>query len=559
MLEPGEHGAAGAAGLGEHVVLDLDDAGHGQPRAAEELQAHRAHMRGHAVHDPARTGDQAVAAFLLDARQAGEELVGDVLAQARLAKDPPGDVEPLAAQQGLAAGVVVAQLEARDLDVVDLAEVVVQAHDLEPGRVGSDHAPARQVVERGAPQQRLLAASVHRDVAADAARLGTGRIDGEDLAGALGGVGHALGDDAGLAPDGGHRLREAGQLDPLDLAHALELLGVDDRALPGQRHRAAGVAGAATARDDRQAELDAAGDQRRGLGLAVGGQHDEGVLDAPVGGVGDVRDAAECVELDVVLRGVAAQHAQRAPAQRGDRVEAVGEVAHRAARSGQQLADERVARGVGGGLAAPVDLGQAVRQRLDQQRPAPGVGQQVVLQIGVALHDPDVAQHLVEHARRAPGAALLAQAVEQRPGARAEQPQHDLAVGERGVVVRNLAQPRRGCGRVGGSAGRRGQRGQEQGCIHLGRGRAPPAAIVAPGPGSGAARRRRGHSATGRKYGLSRSRSGLSHRSAGSIPADSAGSQRPSGSPGATSSVFHTAAPHFAALPALPRQTRETT
>ena len=66
-------------------------------RVAEELQAHRARVRRHAVHDPARAGDQAVAAFLLDAGQAGEELVGDVLAQAFLAEGAAGDVQPLGA------------------------------------------------------------------------------------------------------------------------------------------------------------------------------------------------------------------------------------------------------------------------------------------------------------------------------------------------------------------------------------------------------------------------------------------------------------------------------
>ena len=41
--------------------------------------------------------DQAVAAFLLDARQAGQELVGDVLAEAFLAEGAARDVEPLGA------------------------------------------------------------------------------------------------------------------------------------------------------------------------------------------------------------------------------------------------------------------------------------------------------------------------------------------------------------------------------------------------------------------------------------------------------------------------------
>jgi hypothetical protein len=69
---------------------------------------------------------------------------------------------------------------------------------------------------------------------------------------------------------------------------------------------------------------------------------------------------------------------------------------------------------------------QAVVQRIDQQRPALRVVEQVVLEVGIALHDPDVAQHLVEHPRRASGATLAAQLVQQVPGAGAEQPDDDL-------------------------------------------------------------------------------------------------------------------------------------
>jgi hypothetical protein len=118
-------------------------------------------------------------------------------------------------------------------------------------------------------------------------------------------------------------------------------------------------------------------------------------------------------------------------------------VVHGGLRRFQQLADQAVALAVRLGLAALLDLGEPVVQGLDQELAALRVVQQVVLQIGIALHDPDVAQHLVKHAGRAAGAALLAQAVQEVPGMRAEHPDHDLAVRERGVVVRDLAQARR--------------------------------------------------------------------------------------------------------------------
>jgi hypothetical protein len=55
------------------------------------------------------------------------------------------------------------------------------------------------------------------------------------------------------------------------------------------------------------------------------------------------------------------------------------------------------------------------RKRLDQRLAPLAAGEEVVFQVGVALHHPDVAEHLVEHPRRAAGDALGAQLVEQRP------------------------------------------------------------------------------------------------------------------------------------------------
>jgi hypothetical protein len=99
---------ATAFGLGEHEVLDVDDRRHRIFRVAEELEADRARVRRHLVHDPTRTGDQAVATFLLDARQTGEELVGDVLAEAFFSERAAGNVELLGAFQLLARGIEVA-------------------------------------------------------------------------------------------------------------------------------------------------------------------------------------------------------------------------------------------------------------------------------------------------------------------------------------------------------------------------------------------------------------------------------------------------------------------
>ena len=468
VLQASQHGATGAAGFREHEVLDVHDAGHRVLRVAEELQAHRAGVRRHAVHDPARAGDQAVAAFLLHAGQPGQELVSDVLAQTFLAEQPAGDVQPLGALQLLAAGIEMAQLEAGQLHVVDLAQVVVQAHHLQPSGLGRDHAPGGQVVQRRAPQHRLLAASVHGDVAADAAGFGRGGVHREDEAGPLGGVGHALRHHTRLAGDGGYGAVQPGQLHHLHLAQGLELLGVDDRALPGQRHRATGVAGAAATRDDRQAQLDAALHQARHLGLGVGREHDEGHFHAPVGGVRHVRDAAQTVKLEVVFGRVTPQHTARGAAQVPHGAEVSGKPVHRRAGGCQQLLDQGVTRSVQFGRAALLHLRQAVVQRVDQHLAPLRVVQQVVFEVGVALHHPDVAQHLVQHACGAAGAALATQLLQQFPGTCAQQADHDLPVGERGVVVGNLAQTRCAFVRVhdSGQAGATGNL-QRQRSVHL--------------------------------------------------------------------------------------------
>jgi hypothetical protein len=112
----------------------------------------------------------------------------------------------------------------------------------------------------------------------------------------------------------------------------------------------------------------------------------------------------------------------------------VFEVSDRLAGSAQQLANGLVA------MPPLVDFAQAMTQGLDQRLATITVGQQVVFEIGVALYDPDVPQHLVQHACGTAGNTLAAQAVEYVPGLSTEQANDDLAVGERGVVVGNLAQ-----------------------------------------------------------------------------------------------------------------------
>ena len=96
MLEAGKHPRSPRRPRVEEA-LDLDDRRRRVAHRAEELEADGAHRRRHPVQHEARAGDDAVAAFLLHAGQAGQELVGDVLAEARLAKRGAGNRQRLAA------------------------------------------------------------------------------------------------------------------------------------------------------------------------------------------------------------------------------------------------------------------------------------------------------------------------------------------------------------------------------------------------------------------------------------------------------------------------------
>ena len=67
-------------------ILDLNNRRHGLLDLPEKLQTHGADVLGHAVQNKATGGDDAVAAFFLDAGKARQEFVGDVLAEPGFAK-----------------------------------------------------------------------------------------------------------------------------------------------------------------------------------------------------------------------------------------------------------------------------------------------------------------------------------------------------------------------------------------------------------------------------------------------------------------------------------------
>ncbi|MNQ95066.1 hypothetical protein D3C85_1106090 [compost metagenome] len=171
-----------------------------------------------------------------------------------------------------------------------------------------------------------------------------------------------------------------------------------------------------------------------------------------------MRDARQPIELDVVLLRDLAQHALRALAQLVgigkfllERLDGLLGEGHQLLHPVRAVLGGRL--GVLGtvGGAALLDLAQAVVQRADQHLAALGVFEQVVLEVRIAAHDPDVAEHFVQHPCGAASAALATQFIQNAPGFLAQQADNDLAVREGRVVIGDLTQARGGvlCGELG--------------------------------------------------------------------------------------------------------------
>ena len=421
--------------MGVEIILDLDDGRHGQRHVAKELQTNRAHMLGHSVQDEGGRRNETVAAFLLNAGQAGQKLVGDVLAEADLAEAGAGDLEDFRLRlQGLAVDVVTADFETGQRNVVNLAQIMIEPLDFEPGRIRRHHAPGGEVIQRRTPQHGLLAAGVHRHVTADTGGIGRRRVDREFQARLVRRLHDAARHDAGATADRRHLAADARQRCHFDAAQRIQLFGIDHGRHLGQRHGATGVAGTAPARDDGQAEFDQRLDDGGDLFLGIRIDDDKGIFNAPVGGVGHMRNAGQPVELDVVLARDAAQSGERLLAQVLGLAEVVLEIRHRLARRDHQLQHLGIA------VAALVDRANAMLHGINQCLAALLVGQQVILQIGVARDHPEVAQHLEQHARGAAGLAFVAQLVQHIPDFFAEESNDDFAVRIGGVVIGNFAQ-----------------------------------------------------------------------------------------------------------------------
>ena len=197
-------------------------------------------------------------------------------------------------------------------------------------------------------------------------------------------------------------------------------------------------------------------DEAAHLLLGVRVQHDERILDAPVGGVGDVRHAREAVERDVV-RGACARepaHARACAAARFARTHAAKRST--AARARRQAVDLRVAtshcaRTVGSRRARRrprTDRAASRSPRAGGAAPRPAAarrfgfssrsscryGLRSTTQMSPSTSNSMRAERPVRRSARS--------SEERLPRIRAEQADDDLAIGERRVVVGNLAQAR---------------------------------------------------------------------------------------------------------------------
>ena len=228
VLQPGEHRAVRAA---VEVALDLDDRRRRRRAPGRRTPGRRCACAGgiRCSTKRAEVMMPSQPSFWTPGSPA-RNLSVTSLPRPALRKRAPGDRPAARCAPGRRAGLPYqTRSKVATVGVVDLAEVVVEARDLEPLGVGRHHPPRHEVVERRAPEHRLLAAGVHRDVAADARGVGRRRVDGEHEARGLGGVHHAAGHHAGAGSDRRHRLRTPGERDALDRRDAVELLGVDHR------------------------------------------------------------------------------------------------------------------------------------------------------------------------------------------------------------------------------------------------------------------------------------------------------------------------------------------
>ena len=205
MLQTGHNHRRVLLGGGIQIVLDFDDGRHGIGDVAKELERDGTHVLGHAMQNKGGRGNQAVTTFFLHARQSRQEFVGHIFTQAHFTEAGAWDFQNFRfCQQVFMVDVVMADFETRHFDVMNLAQIVVQTFDFQPGGIWRHHAPGGEVVQRSAPQHSFFTTGVHRDITTDTAGIRRRRVAGEFQTGRGRCIHGAAGDHTGTTFDGSH-------------------------------------------------------------------------------------------------------------------------------------------------------------------------------------------------------------------------------------------------------------------------------------------------------------------------------------------------------------------
>ena len=110
-----------------------------------------------------------------------------------------------------------------------------------------------------------------------------------------------------------------------------------------------------------------------------------------------MRDTRKTVKFDVIAGGELAQYFVDLASQAGSLLKTLFKALDRTVGTLEQAGYFFIALDIIG-YAAFMDLAQTVLQRLNQKLATFRVVQQIILKVWIATYDPDVAQHLIQHA-----------------------------------------------------------------------------------------------------------------------------------------------------------------
>ncbi len=300
---------------------------------------------------------------------------------------------------------------------------------------GHRHPPFQQIIDAGAPAHGHLAAGVFSNVAADGAGPGAGRVGRKNQTALCRVVHRAFRHHAGFDIErGGGRGAAILERDRV-LDHAANMehaLGVDNHAVSAQGHRAAGQPRARAARNRLQAELADGRQQRRNVLFTLRRDHGQRQMQAPVGGVGGVRNQREGIELHILRADDGAERVTHPVAQVGHALNVMPQLIHQRSTAGQHCKHACIL------MRARGDRLHILARLRKEQLAALGRIKQFLEEIGIAAMDQHVAKDSHHASGRAAGHARAAQLIDHAYGFRTKQKRNRLYIVGGGVIERNL-------------------------------------------------------------------------------------------------------------------------